>query len=77
MSKMAKKKGYIYNMSNPKYTMCDFCEKNQSIKNISPTNHYQFSLPTFSGTLVISDKKRNREYLYGIAYCPICGRKVT
>lgn len=57
--------------------MCDFCEKNQSIKNISPTNHYQFSLPTFSGTLVISDKKRNREYLYGIAYCPICGRKVT
>lgn len=41
------------------------------------TNDYQFSLPIFSGTLVITDKKRSREYLYGITYCPICGRKVT
>jgi len=56
---------------------CDFCEKNQPIVNIDITNDYQFSLPIFSRTLVITDKKRSREYLYGITYCPICGRKVT
>ncbi len=57
--------------------MCDFCKKNQSIKHIDNNDHYFFSLPFSSKTLVITDKKKRREYLYGITYCPICGKKCS
>ncbi len=52
--------------------ICGFCEGNKSINKTD----YQFSIPLFSRCLMITDKKKNREYLYGISYCPKCGRKL-
>lgn len=60
-----------------KKNTCNFCERNQPIKITDNINHYQFSLPFLSKTLMITDRKRDREYLYGINYCPICGKKIT
>lgn len=57
-----------------KKNTCNLCERNQPITIIDNTNYYQFSLPFSSKTLVITDRKRDREYLYGITYCPICGK---
>mgnify|MGYP000243802539 CR=1 FL=1 len=56
--------------------MCNFCEKEQSIEIKDANNNYYFSLPISSCSLLITDKKRNREYIYGITYCPICGKKL-
>lgn len=60
-----------------KKNTCNFCGRNQPITITDNTNHYQFSLPFLSETLMITDRKRDREYLYGINYCPICGKKIT
>lgn len=56
---------------------CYFCNGDQPITINVNNNYYKFSLPLSSETLMITDKKRNREYLFGINYCPICGKKVT
>lgn len=56
---------------------CYFCNGAHPITITDNNNYYQFSLSPSSETLMITDKKRNREYLYGINYCPICGKKAT
>lgn len=60
---------------------CSFCKQEQPIVKTVQTNNYpynyQFSLPSSSDLLFVSDKTRNREYMYGINYCPVCGRKVS
>lgn len=60
-----------------KKNTCNFCGRNQPIAIADNNNHYQFSLPFLSETLMITDRKRDREYLYSINYCPICGKKIT
>lgn len=53
--------------------VCDFCDIKHPIDIIDNNNNYSFSL--HEKILMITDKKNNREYLYEIAYCPICGKK--
>lgn len=64
-------------MDNTRKNKCNFCELEQPINIIDNMNQYCFSLPLSSKTLVITDKKRKREYLYGINFCPICGKRLT
>lgn len=60
-----------------KKNTCNFCGRKQPITITDNNNYYQFSLPFLSETLMITDRKRDREYLYGINYCPICGKEIT
>lgn len=66
---------------NRKYIECPLCESKNGIKKSSDLhrkNHdYTITLDNGGyGFLTITDHEYNREYIYDVNFCPLCGKKM-
>ena len=59
---------------------CEYCENKKTliqeemIDNIKV--NYELHINKKINTLIINDRKRSREYLKSINFCPLCGAKL-
>ncbi len=60
---------------------CEYCENEKTLIQEDMMDNvkvnYELHINKKINTLIINDRKRSREYLKAINFCPLCGEKLN